>query len=274
MLAGAWMRRRLRRTALRTWVGSSQLLKGTVFLPRLDCPLPGEHSAIWSVACQKARQEGIAEDDFQLPEGPLKIELSPKLISATLRLHFKPDTPLLDNDQPLLFQGVPVKSFGLRPADANRYLSSRQQVVVLFRTGAEFAVDPCLGSHPFRLVLAAVEPRETLRETIDYVRQRAAQAHEWRLGSRDSLLIPKQSWDVVHSLEGPPEARQRIFFRLDRSQVELPSPQVLKGLFTLAGRPCRYHFDRPFLLYLETREGGQVVLAMWVANPELLARWD
>src|SRR5688572_29796147 len=99
------MRRRLKRTAVPSWVGSSEQLKGTTFLAELDDPLPAERSAIWCVALQLALQKAAGESPLiELPADSVKIEVSPRLISGSFQLNLKLDTPFLENDQPLAFR--------------------------------------------------------------------------------------------------------------------------------------------------------------------------
>ena len=42
------------------------------------------------------------------------------------------------------------------------------------------------------------------------------------------------------------------------------------SLMVTLGRPTEYHFDRPYLMVLEARATGQIVLAAWIENAELL----
>jgi len=38
----------------------------------------------------------------------------------------------------------------------------------------------------------------------------------------------------------------------------------------MKGGPSHYHFNRPHLLYIRSRDTGQIIFAQWIENSELL----
>jgi hypothetical protein len=105
------------------------------------------------------------------------------------------------------------------------------------------------------------------------------------MGPNDVLLVPEMVWNLSHrftELEGREFtnaqlrgqrldiAQQDIRFRLDRSGAELQSEAKIYMLPI----PTRYVFDRPFLLYMQMRGSSLPYFVMWVANAELLEKWQ
>ena len=232
--------------------------------------------------------------------------------------------PFFDSDETLKFQDstgaeTAVSAFGIRPEDEWAYRKLREQVQVLYSlTGGvlfesmfetiegyeeyvksrggvfvppEFAIDPCKDSSPCQIVLARIERKPTLAETLADLQVKVA---DWsqrsffnRLSDSDVLLIPNTHWKIDHhfsKLEGAdrllrnPEfegywierARQAIDFKLDRSGAELASEAEV---IVESARQC-YRFDRPFLIYLKKRGAEHPFFVMWVDNAELLCKWQ
>ena len=314
-LAYSYHKRRYRPTEP-TFSGSSQKLAKTAFLTDLSESIPLGKSALWCINLElgwvKLRQEifsgGPIGRDHPLAtrlnssnaawQGPsehfqvslkqerparntLKIDLESNLM---VKLPFT--IPFFDNPEPLEFQGVPVRCFGIGSRDAPGQNFLRDQVSILYRGEGtrEFVVDPCVTSVLFRFLLARVDRGESLEATIGRVRALCAESKPFRLGSNSTLLVPTQCWDIHHrhaELSGsitPPvdaeraelEACQRLQFRLDRSGAELMSQLKLGLMIFLKGAPTHYHFDRPYLMLLENRATGQTVMAAWIENTELL----
>ncbi len=298
-----------------TFSGSSEEPMQTAFLTDLSESIPSGKSALWCVnmelAWVKLRREIFAGGPI-VREHPMAARLNasqaewqgpPELLQVGVKQEWPaPDTlridldsklmasipftlPFFDNPEPLDFQGVPVRCFGIRSRDASGQQLLRDQVGILYRGegGKEFVIDPCLTSKPFRLLLARVDREDTLELTVDRVRSLCADSRPFRLGSRSTMLIPMQCWDIQHlytELSGPispptnavraeVQACQRLQFRLDRNGAEMIS-FVKLSLMTVFGRATDYHFDRPYLMLLENRATGQTVMAAWIENAELL----
>jgi hypothetical protein len=212
------------------------------------------------------------------------------------------DYPFFDNDGPLEFvdtagRKTPVGSFGVRWKDDFAYNRLRAQVHILYTPPdrmhdplgmSEFILDPCRTTRPYQIVIARVDRKPTLAETVADVRQkiavgRNAEPRESRLGPNDVMLIPNISFRVSHRfrevegkpVENPPlsglpieTAMQTVQFRLDRSGVELKAESKIQ----FKPMPRVFLANRPFLVYLAKRDGGNPFFAMWVENAELLER--
>jgi len=153
----------------------------------------------------------------------------------------------------------------------------------------EFAVDLCKHSEPYQVVAAVVEPKDSLDQTLDYVRGKVADSRQKERYEQMSLLdyvdvltVPEMFWDIDHRFDeligktvanaNPAmpiiEARQAIKFKLDRYGAMLESESILGVTST----PRCFKFNRPFLVYMKKRDCEQPFFVMWVDNAELLNR--
>jgi hypothetical protein len=153
----------------------------------------------------------------------------------------------------------------------------------------DFVVDPHKDSTPDQLLLARIDRKGTLAETLaDLERRIASASPDSEYGTLirgDQLWIPVLSLDIEHrfrELEGGERrfgnervrglflatAAQTLRFRLDANGVELAS----SGRVGLAkGRPTQHYvFDRPFLLCVRKRGAKQPFLVMWIENSGLM----
>jgi len=212
------------------------------------------------------------------------------------------DIPYFDNDQLCEFtdaggKKTAVASFGIRKEDDYAYEKLRGQVEILFRSReerrgneiSEFVVDPCKTSTPYQIVLARMNRKATLAETLDVIEKQIKAhppfEHESAIGINDTLLVPNMAWQVSHrfkELEGQDKrvlnsglqglyldtALQTIRFRLDRSGAELRSESKIYVLPIAT----YFNFNRPFLIVMKKRNGKHPFFVMWVDNAELLQR--
>ncbi len=209
------------------------------------------------------------------------------------------EIPYFENDQKLVFvdssgRETPVHSFGIRQKDQYAYHELREQLEILFREYdkrhnlKECAIDLCKQASPNQIIIAMVEPKATLAETVTYVDEKASQKVEDEYASRfrtnDTLLVPNLSWRIVHDyaeLEGDSLAndafkgypiekvQQAIQFRLDRSGAELKSETKIccGSMYT------DFVFDRPFMIYMKKRGAEYPYFVMWIDNAELLEQY-
>ena len=207
--------------------------------------------------------------------------------------------PYFENNKELIFrdsQGneIPVTSFGIRPEDDYAYKKLRKQVEILYYSHypdsfklREFAVDLCKDTKPNQIVLAAIEPKETLEQTLAYLDDKIASFTKeeffHKFGINDVLLVPNILWRITHhlkELEGKYLANkgfedlyirlalQMIQFRLDRSGAELKS----EAKVYVSPMPNNFVFDRPFLIYMKKRGAVRPFFVMWIDNAELLSK--
>jgi len=223
---------------------------------------------------------------------------------AYLAVSAKYEYPFFENDEPLLFTDSAGKqtafgSFGIRKKDDYAYHQLRQQVQVLYCPPdgiwsetdiREFILDLCKTSQPYQIVLARVDRKPTLTDTLADLEQKvtaqpAPETRMSRLYPRDTLLVPNIAWRVSHrfkELEGKDKqflnpllrglyldtALQSIQFRLDRSGAELASESKV---FVKPGASF-FHLNRPFLVYMKKRDRKHPFFVMWVDNAELLEK--
>lgn len=221
--------------------------------------------------------------------------VSYSFLSANVRFKL----PYFENDNELLFTDssgnkTAITSFGLREEDDYAYYKLRNQMHVLFANHdsdyklTECAIDLCKDSSPSQVVIALVQPKETLLETLNYIDKQSQKApsekYSHEFGPNDVLLVPNLFWKITHSyeklvgntLQNPgyermpiEKAMQVIQFRLDRSGAELKSESKL----LCEPIPTFYTFDRPFLIYMKKRGAEHPFFVMWVDNAELLEKY-
>lgn len=239
----------------------------------------------------------------RVPRPQLEAPLGGAVAYSYLAAATKFDIPFFENDKVLPFKDsagrqTAVGSFGIRESDDYAYQQLRAQVRALyyrlndkFAEGEipEFIVDPCQTSQPYQLILARVDRKAHLADTLADVENKLANVNSGSirtaLGPRDTLLIPNMAWKFNHrfkELEGKDKqfqnptlpglhldtALQTIQFRLDRSGAELSSEAKI-----LVKPSARYfEFDRPFLIVMKQRDRKQPFFVMWVDNAELLQK--
>jgi len=244
-----------------------------------------------------------------IPEFP-EMSAEAIIIYCYLEASVKFKIPFLENKKDLSFKDsrgnkILITSFGARPQDQGGCRKLRKQVEVLYFLRdqhhpcviVESAIDLCKYTKPYQMVLARIEPKETLGETLSDLEEKIERStkedeyyHEF--GINDVLLVPNMFWKIIHHFaELEPEkvddviirkhlgnegyttywikfAIQTIQFKLDRSGAELKSEAKL-GIEAL---PRNFVFTGPFLLYIKKRGGEHPFFVMWVDNAELLSK--
>ncbi|GEM_PF-199618 len=205
-----------------------------------------------------------------------------------------------------------VMSFCTR-SDSDSENMVREQVDVLYykqgeqTSETEFAVDLCIHTYPYQVVLACVPQQKNLGKTVDYAEQKISEFTQdpnyeqmrklqpaltaGRFGERpaETLTVPDVLYKLTHhfaELEGKSlgnqpwldqgyyiqKAMQMIDFTLGRTGVVLKSDAVIVvpplGIDT---DQRRFEFNRPFLIYIKKREpAASPFFVMWVDNAELM----
>jgi len=175
------------------------------------------------------------------------------------------------------------------------YDKMRKQVEILYYQEdrdlqtKEFAVDLCRHSEPYQVVAAVVEPKDSLAQTLDYIRGHITDSRQEKnyeqtssLDDTDVLKVPEMFWEIEHDFDelvgkfvanaNPAlpiiEAKQAITFKLDRCGAMLESEATIM----VASIPRYFIFNRPFLIYMKKRDCKEPFFVMWVDNAELLNR--
>lgn len=200
-----------------------------------------------------------------------------------------------------------VMSFCTR-SDSDSSNMVREQVDVLYykqddqASETEFAVDLCIHTNPYQVVLACVPQQKNLGKTVAFVEQKISefkqdpnyeQLRKLQPASdfqpADSLTVPDVLYKLTHhfaELEGKSlgnqpwmdqgyyiqKAMQMIDFTLGRTGVVLKSDAIIIiPPFGGAPEPRSFHFDKPFLIYVKKREpAASPFFVMWVDNAELM----
>jgi hypothetical protein len=195
---------------------------------------------------------------------------------------------------------IRVASFGIPKSNDKVPKELREQIRVLYTREeehqvTEFALDLCRHSDPNQVVLARLNRKTTLAETLSYLQDKigvpkatAADPEGYsreELHFMDRVIVPLMHWQIDHhfkdlelrplhgaGLEGLyfDPVFQRIDFRLDPEGAQVSSSALL--LAKSAQIPRQFEFDRPFLIYLKLREKSHPFFVMWVDNAELMCR--
>ncbi|MDD4889031.1 MAG: hypothetical protein PHU85_03805 [Phycisphaerae bacterium] len=179
---------------------------------------------------------------------------------------------------------IRVSSFG---REVNGDAAMGRQIEILYSDKKEdplreFVLDLDKNSRPAQLILACVEPRESLaatwREVQRNIKDWKATEGERKFHDSDSLVVPNLNYKIQHSFKeletsGFLKTGQSIDFRLDRSGAVLVSEAYLVAFRGMAtGRSFR--FTRPFLIAMRNRGSTEPYFVMWVDNAELLCKPD
>lgn len=217
-----------------------------------------------------------------------------------LNVEVRPKHPFYENNNPLIF----VDSGGRRTDVAWFCEFESSHVEILYhkyddnQNTAEFAVDLCDDTSPYRIIAADVPRCATLRQSVAAVEKKISEfRHDpnytvlRKLWTMESLGVPNVLYELMHhfaELEGKKvknrqlanyfmgQAVQTIDFALMRTRLTTTFEYILPP------PPRRYipkarclRFDRPFLIYVKKRaDGARPFFVMWVDNAELMARPD
>lgn len=193
---------------------------------------------------------------------------------------------------PLWFADGTVPCFGIGDEYKEQHLKMLDQLDILDYQGEDdFIVELKTKSRQDQLILAKVQPAETLNMTIESVLARAANAEPTPALAGDILKVPKLNFDITRrysELEGKrlvvqnPQvasdlrvlsALQNIRLQLDEEGVRLRSESHISfgcgGPVPLSMRHNMV-FNKPFLMMLKRRDAEVPFLAIWIETPEIL----
>jgi hypothetical protein len=230
---------------------------------------------------------------------------------AFLDVEFDFKKPFHNTDSKLTFQdsngkGTAVTSFGTGKKDWDAEVAEQVDILyykdIDYPKKAHFAVDLCKYTKPYQVVLALLPRQNTLRETVDKVEQKISefkhdphyeqvsklQPSKFSFGPPDSLIVPDFLYKLTHRYEELINkhiineklfnywfciAKQMINFSLSRTGLTVKSEAILAPPPPAArlGLPRLLHFNKPFLIYVKKRQGGnEPLFVMWVDNSELM----
>ncbi|MDD5022114.1 MAG: hypothetical protein PHR82_08330, partial [Endomicrobiaceae bacterium] len=178
-----------------------------------------------------------------------------------------------------------VKTFGIKTfSDA-----SRQVKILDYTDDNNFILKLESKSENDEIILAKIEPKETLLSTVDYVLQQIKNKKPMGLGTQDILQIPKFDFDILKEYSELTnrdflnknfreyfiaKAFQGIKFKLDEKGVVLESYAGIIGVKSvhINNDIKRLIFDKPFLFCLKEKNAKYPYFVMWVDNAELMLK--
>lgn len=180
----------------------------------------------------------------------------------------------------------------------------REQVEVLYYEYSdapdsdEFAVDLCIHTRPYQVILARMPRCATLGEACRVLREETAAFRKdpdyetlRKLRPIDTVVVPDVLYKLTHRFDELLKKRfgnqrwknhfifaamQKIDFTLSRTGVVVKSETVLGAAAGGRSReqlvkPRHLHFDRPFLICVKKREPDATpFFLMWMDNAELM----
>lgn len=181
-----------------------------------------------------------------------------------------------------------VNGFGINnysPSEIHDSLS-KQVIVYDYNNDSDFIIGLNPVSDYDEIILAMLNPKQTLLETIAAVEDRIRNGKQCKLGSGDTLQIPCINFESKHSytdLIGKKllnkgfqgyiivKASQDTLFKLNEKGALLKSEAVMKLSRCMAVRSVMHlEFNKPFLIMLKDRKAKLPYLAIWINNTELL----
>jgi len=200
--------------------------------------------------------------------------------------------------EPLEFNSAtgkePVAAFGLKDFayGSDREVQLHEQITILdYVSDDDFILRLNTTSTKDEVILAKMQPKETLLATVDTVEKRIAESqlpeHRQELQVLESVIVPvieislDREYDelIGANLLNPgwelwfvTQARQDIRFRLDEHGARLESTAEM-AVGADADEPRQMIFDQPFLLMLREKGDGEPkepYLAVWIENTEVL----
>ncbi|MBU8921826.1 MAG: hypothetical protein KOO63_08400 [Bacteroidales bacterium] len=178
-----------------------------------------------------------------------------------------------------------VAGFGIGQGDSGLSVDQRSQVKILdYVDPGDFIIRIMSADEGEEIILACVNPGETLLETFEDVEWRIANGSPARMRDGDVLIVPILDVDIRHSYDQllglyllnydfksyfVAEARQDIRFKLDNKGTSLDSQSLLvlkKG--GISGKSLI--FSKPFMIYLRKKGGHYPYFAIWVGNEDVM----
>ncbi|GAB1401877.1 hypothetical protein MASR1M68_07880 [Elusimicrobiota bacterium] len=191
------------------------------------------------------------------------------------------------NNNPVFFKNeTKVKTFGIKEYS---YETAKQVKILDYTDDNNFILKLESKSENDEIILAKIEPKETLLSTVDYVLQQIKNTKPMGLGPQDILQIPKFDFDILKEYSELTnrdflnknfreyfiaKAFQGIKFKLDEKGVVLESYAGIIGVKSvhMNNDIKRLIFDKPFLFCLKEKNAKYPYFVMWVDNAELMLK--
>ena len=132
-------------------------------------------------------------------------------------------------------------------------------------------------SQPSQLILACVEPKESMAATWNDLKQKMSQPAPKDVET-GTLIVPNLNFKIQHrfkefeKVQNLINAHQSIDFLLDKSGAAVGSEAYIAVGEAGISRSVELNFTRPFLIVMRKREATEPYFVMWVDNAELLTK--
>jgi hypothetical protein len=203
--------------------------------------------------------------------------------------------PFERQSSPLLWEGEsgkgsPAQAFGIMEMDSTVSLDIADQIQILDDRRGAYIIELKTVSRADRLILAQTEPKETLKETLDAVREIVAKPRRepFAIQISDSCAVPNIHLAINRNyteLLGKQVlnnkllgyhvyvARQDINFDLNEKGATIKSAAEIR-VSKNGHSPRHIAFDHPFLLYMERSGAANPYLVIWIENADLFVKPD
>ena len=197
-------------------------------------------------------------------------------------------------DYPFKFMWANVQSFGISqylPDEQDEKNQASRVSIYDYRDRDDFIIELKTQSEEDRLILAEIPPESTLKKTVQEVIRRVDASQPEKMIELDELKIPVIDFSLVRDFDelmGKPlvcedkklngrkldVVRQAVDFRLDERGAILRSEA--EWIAFGVGEDFNHYliFDRPYLVMIRREGCAMPYFAMWVANAELMAKFD
>jgi len=251
-------------------------------------------------------KEKIAEEmNRKFPDvtyTPPSVTLPESFVSfAFLQKNLPFKTRFDSQKEPLVFHSskgdIRVKSFGfkkLSEARASKGKLTEQVRVLNYKSDDDFVIR--LKSKSDEIVLAKIEPGATLAETLEFARERIRNGEQLRptVEDDDMLIVPNLALNIRRDFQeligkeiiNPKgkrsytirDFRQSVRFLLNERGARVESEVMIAGENghepPPQPKPRRFVLDRPFLLLIQEPNAEQPYLVVWVANGEIMQKFE
>jgi hypothetical protein len=219
------------------------------------------------------------------PRGIPDMELTSRpqdlVVYACLYKHLEFPVAFERLDEALDFGGVKIKAFGIGSYKDTHEQMYPQVLIYDYRNENDFVIGLKTKSEGDRIILAKIEPGETLAATVARVRKRTAGNKAETAVSNDIFILPRVSFDLTREYAELQNhqilsAVQTIRFEMNEKGVELESESHISFGCGSKHSPEIKHrmvFNKPFLILLERDGAPMPYFALWIDNPELLIPW-
>jgi hypothetical protein len=152
-----------------------------------------------------------------------------------------------------------------------------------YRHPDDFIITLATADPGVRIILAKIQPENTLQEMVDLVDERIERSFPEDFSNIDELMVPKirlQTYHTFHELIHQhlantgyedwffAEARQSVDFSLDESGA---LAQATGEIVKIKGPTSRiYAFDKPFLVICRDKDSKEPDIVAWIANTDVM----